>query len=64
MCGQVCMKRLEQDAVNLEKLSSVWFDAHKHNALSAMLVLYLKEAQSGVFKKIMPASWMIHWNAW
>ncbi|MFV0262705.1 MAG: hypothetical protein ACK5JN_09760 [Kluyvera sp.] len=45
------MKRLEQDAVNLEKLSSVWFDAHKHNALSAMLVLYLKEAQSGVFKK-------------
>lgn len=51
MCGQVCMKRLEQDAVNLEKLSSVWFDAHKHNALSAMLVLYLKEAQSGVFKK-------------
>ncbi|HBR0926756.1 hypothetical protein [Klebsiella variicola] len=44
------MKRLEQDAVNLEKLSSVWFDAHKHNALSAMLVLYLKEAQSGDLK--------------
>ncbi|WP_217188358.1 hypothetical protein [Enterobacter soli] len=45
------MKRLEQYAVNLEKLSSAWFEAHKHNALSAMLVLYLKEAQSGDLKK-------------
>jgi hypothetical protein len=56
-------KRLEQDAVNLEKLSSAWFEAHKHNALSAMLVLYLKEAQSGDLKILMPTSWMIHWNA-
>jgi hypothetical protein len=44
------MKRLEQYAVNMEKLSSAWFEAHKHNALSAMLVLYLKEAQSGDLK--------------
>lgn len=51
MCAPVCMKRLEQYAVNLEKLSSAWFEAHKHNALSAMLVLYLKEAQSGDLKK-------------
>lgn len=50
MCGPVCINRLEQDAVNLEKLNSAWFDAHKHNALSAMLVLYLKEAQSGDLK--------------
>jgi hypothetical protein len=56
-------KRLEQDAVNLEKLNSAWFEAHKHNALSAMLVLYLKEAQSGDLKILMPTSWMIHWNA-
>jgi hypothetical protein len=46
------MKRLEQYAVNMEKLSSAWFEAHKHNALSAMLVLYLKEAQSGDLKKL------------
>lgn len=51
MGAPVCMKRLEQYAVNLEKLSSAWFEAHKHNALSAMLVLYLKEAQSGDLKK-------------
>lgn len=50
MCGPVCINRLEQDAVNLEKLSSAWFDAHKHNALSAMLVLYIKEAQYGDLK--------------
>ncbi len=50
MCGPVCMKRLEQGAVDLEKLSSAWFDFHKHNALSAMLVLYLKEAHSGDLK--------------
>ena len=50
MCGPECMERPEQHVVNLEKLSFAWFEAHKHNALSAMLVLYLKEAQSGALK--------------
>lgn len=50
MCEPVCAERFEQRIANLEKLSSVWFKAHKHNTLSAMLVLYFKEAQSGSLK--------------
>ncbi|HFV9242503.1 TPA: hypothetical protein ACIAIH_001405 [Enterobacter bugandensis] len=44
------MESLEQHIMNLEKRSSAWFEAYKHNALSVMLVLYLKEAQSGGLK--------------